>query len=340
MNKLFRLLLLSFIFASTIWCCSGNKGKNIPDVSNIKVSANIERIEQELFALDPTNVKEGLDKIMEAHPEFMHIYLNVILRDLTAPDKTPDEIVAQFISNDQIRSLYDTCLIVHKDIPGLEKDFETAFKYYKHYFPDRQIPKLVSYISEFGLGTFAYGDSLIAIGWDFYLGADYPYDLNYFPRYIQKGMTRDHIVAKAIEALMNNEVGDPKGSRLIDHMIHNGKIHYLVDQLLPYTPDSIKLVYAQQQVEWCEKNELQMWSHLLGENLLYSSKMRDFQKMISPSPSSAPQMPPESPGRAANWIGWQIVKKYMERNPEETLEDLIAETDAQYILDKSKYKPR
>ena len=340
MNKLFRLLLLSFILITTIWCCTSNKGKNIPDVSNINVSANIERIEQDIFALDPTNVEEGLKKIIDQHPEFMNIYLNVILRDLTAPDKTPDELITSFISSDQVRGLYDTCLIVHKDIPGLEKEFEQAFKYYKHYFPERATPKLVSYISEFGLGTFAYGDSLIAIGWDFYLGEDYPYDVNYFPRYIQKGMTRNHIVAKSMEALMNNEVGDAKGTRLIDHMIHNGKILYLVDKLLPHASDSIKLVYTEKQVKWCENNELQMWSHLLGENLLYSSKMRDFQKLISPSPSSAPQMPPESPGRVANWIGWQIVEKYMQRNPDETLEDLIAETDAQYILDKSKYKPR
>ncbi len=340
MNKLFRLLLFSFILCTTIWCCSSSKGKNIPDVSNINATAIIERLDQELFALDTTNVKEGLDKIMQAHPEFMNIYLNVILRDLTAPNQTPDEMVRSFISTSQIRGLYDTCMIVHNDIPALENDFEQSFKFYKYYFQDKATPKLISYISEFGLGTFAYGDSLIAFGWDFYLGNDYPYNLTYFPRYIQKGMTRDHIVAKSMEALMNNEVGDPKGTRLIDHMIHNGKILYLVDQLLPYTPDSIKLVYSQKQVDWCEENELQMWTHLLGENLLYSSKMRDFQKLITPSPSSAPQMPPESPGRSANWIGWQIVKKYMERNPDETLEDLIAETDAQYILDKSKYKPR
>ncbi len=340
MNKLLRLLLLSFILITTIWCCTSNKGKNIPNVSHIKVSANIERLEQEIFALDTTNVKQGLDKIMKDHPEFMNIYINVILRDLTAPGKTPEQLVKSFISNQQIRSLYDTCLIVHKDIPGLEKDFEEAFRFYKHYFPDRLTPKLVSYISEFGLGTFAYGDSLIAIGWDFYLGPSFPYDVNYFPRYIQKGMTKDYIVAKSMEALVNNEVGDPKGTRLVDHMIHNGKILYLVDKLVPRTPDSIKLVYTQDQVNWCKKNELQMWSHLLGEDLLYSSKMRDFQKLISPSPSSAPQMPPESPGRVANWIGWQIVDRYMERNPEETLQDLIAETDAQYILDKSKYKPR
>lgn len=340
MNKLIQMLLICLVTVTVFWCCSSNKGKNIPDVSTIKATAKIEQIEQELFALDTTNVKEGLDKIMEAHPEFMNIYINVILRDLTAPGQTPEELIKRFIASKQIQKLNDTCRIVHNDIPGLEKEFEQAFKFYKHYFPEKATPKLISYISEFGLGTFAYGDSLIAFGWDFYLGKEYPYDVKYFPRYIQKGMDRKYIVPKSIEALINNEVGDVKGTRLIDHMIHNGKILYLVDQLLPRTPDSIKLVYSQEQVKWCKDNELQMWTHLLGEDLLYSSKMRDFQKLVSPSPSSAPQMPAESPGRTANWIGWQIVKKYMQRSPEDTLQDLIAETDAQYILDKSKYKPR
>ena len=51
-------------------------------------------------------------------------------------------------------------------------------------------------------------------------------------------------------------------------------------------------------------------------------------------------MPAGAPGRTANYMGWQIVKKYMNRNPETTMQDLIAYTDAQKLLEESKYKPR
>jgi len=51
-------------------------------------------------------------------------------------------------------------------------------------------------------------------------------------------------------------------------------------------------------------------------------------------------MPPEAPGRTANWIGWKIVKAYMNRHPEVTPADLLNIKESQKILDGSRYKPR
>jgi len=48
----------------------------------------------------------------------------------------------------------------------------------------------------------------------------------------------------------------------------------------------------------------------------------------------------ESPGEVGNWMGWQIVKSYMNRHPETTLQELVALDDMQEILSKSRYKPR
>ena len=48
----------------------------------------------------------------------------------------------------------------------------------------------------------------------------------------------------------------------------------------------------------------------------------------------------ESAPKLGIWIGWQMVKKYMVENPDVTLQKLMADTDAQKILTKSKYKPK
>jgi len=50
-------------------------------------------------------------------------------------------------------------------------------------------------------------------------------------------------------------------------------------------------------------------------------------------------MPKESPGRAAVYVGYDIVPEYMKRNPKLTLQDLAREDNAQKILDEAKYKP-
>lgn len=138
---------------------------------------------------------------------------------------------------------------------------------------------------------------------------------------------------------MQDILGAPGGMRLLDLMVHNGKNLYVLDKLLPDTPDSIKLEITAQQTQWLSDNEKEMWSYFLKENLFYSNNLQDIRKYVEYSPNS-PGMPTEAPGRTANWLGWQIVKAYMTRYPETTMQELIALKDAQALLDQSKYKPK
>jgi uncharacterized protein YjaZ len=46
----------------------------------------------------------------------------------------------------------------------------------------------------------------------------------------------------------------------------------------------------------------------------------------------------ETPGRLGQWLGWQIVRSYMEHNDKVTLQQMLA-MDAKIIFDNSKYKP-
>ena len=39
------------------------------------------------------------------------------------------------------------------------------------------------------------------------------------------------------------------------------------------------------------------------------------------------------------WVGWRIVESYMNHHPEVTIEALLADGDAQRILEQSYYKP-
>ena len=48
----------------------------------------------------------------------------------------------------------------------------------------------------------------------------------------------------------------------------------------------------------------------------------------------------QSAPRIGYWVGWRIVKQYMQENPDVTLEQLMKETDAQELLKKSKYIPK
>jgi uncharacterized protein YjaZ len=46
----------------------------------------------------------------------------------------------------------------------------------------------------------------------------------------------------------------------------------------------------------------------------------------------------ESPGRVGQWIGWQIVRSFMENN-KVSMQEMI-KMDAKELFEKSKYKPK
>jgi len=330
--KFFLLLLLTAI---GFVACFGDKDKDIPEVSNIKVDLKIHHFEKDLFAADTTNAIAAMTQLDSLYPDFFReIYLSKIIPALQNP-----QIFSLFISTPEIRHLYDTTMTVYGDFTKLEKDLSKAFQFHQYYFSDQSVPKIVTFISEYSVGNFVAEDQL-GIGLDFFLGADYPgYNPSFFPQYIRRSMNRDHLVSKTIEAVADDLVGEVDGDRLLDYMIHNGKKYYVLDLLLPYAPDSIKWQYRGDQVDWLKNNELQLWSHFIGEELLYATRYKDIRKLIDYSPN-APGMPPEAPGRTANWVGYKIVEAFMKRNPEISPAELIKIDKAQRILDESKYKPR
>ena len=339
-----------FLLLGTLICihaCECSKGKDIPDVSNIPVEVKIGRFDQDLFALDTNNMEQGLANLEKKYPAFAEVYFTNVLGSKN-PQVAPEgheQYVRGFIQNEQVRKLYDTCQIVFPNMDKLQKDFGQAFRFYKYYFPTQPLSgEVVAYVSEYTLGGFLYDGNSIGIGLDFYLGENYPYQainpgVSNFSQYLTRTFNKNHLVMKSMKLLVQDLNGNPPGSRMLDFMVHNGKELYILDQLLPYAPDSIKLEYSQKQVDWCNDNEANIWAFLIAENLLYSTDWAKYRKLVEYSPNS-PGMPDEAPGRTANWLGWQIVKAYMKKFPETTLEELIGLKDAQALMNQSKYKPR
>lgn len=342
-NCLF-LLLGSLI---CVHACECGKGKYIPDVSNVSVNVDLQRFDQDLFSLDSNDMANSLPELEKKYGEFGQIFFGQILGSKD-PQNAPEghaAYVKGFITHPGMRKLYDTTQIVFPNTEQLERDFKKAFQFFRYYFPEQPLSgEVVTFISEYSIGGFLYGENSIALGLDFHLGETYPYaQLNpanpNFSSYLSRTFNRDHIVQKSMKLLVQDLLRNPRGNKFIDHMIHGGKELYILDQLMPEALDSVKLEYTQKQVDWCEENEANIWAYFVSENLLYSTEYNAFQKLVDYSPNS-PGMPEEAPGRTADWLGWQIVKAYMERYPEATLSDLIEINDAQSILDGARYKPK
>lgn len=319
-----------------------NDGNDAPDVSHIQLEIKVRRFDQDLFALDTSNLDAGMQQLGQKYPELLPLFAVNIIHDMTNPQETPVQAVGGFLRAPEVRKLYDTVQQVYGDLRWLDRDLTQMFKYYKYYFPEKPVPEVNAIVSEFATDAFTAGDSLCGIGLDMFLGENYPAyfaNENTSPAYIRRQFRKDYICIRLAKALAQNLSDAPPGERLLDQMLSNGKMLYIVDCLLPEVADSLKMGYTREQMEGCYANEQGVWARLLEQNLLYSTDARKLRKLVSPSPN-APVVFQEAPGEIGNWIGWQIVEAYMKRYPQTTMQELLNFRDAQKFLEQSKYKPR
>lgn len=327
--------------------CQCGKSKEIPDVSSIQADVELKRFERDLFHCDTTHMDSCLAQLQQAYPEFFDIYFKQILGayDPRMAPEGPQRYIAGFVNDPRVRKLYDTVQVVFPNLDWFEKDLEQSLRFYHYYFPDQPLTQhVVTFISEYTIAGFLYGNNDMAIGLDFFLGQQYPYLLYNpgnpnFSKYLTRTYNKDHMVMRCMKLLVKDLLGDPPGSRLIDYMIHTGKELYLLEHLLPYSPDTVIFEFSEKQLRWCRDNEADMWAYFITEELLNSSDWGKFRKYVEYSPNS-PGMPDEAPGRTGSYLGYRIVESYMDRHPQTTLQDLVKLTDTQTILEGAKFKPR
>jgi hypothetical protein len=84
-----------------------------------------------------------------------------------------------------------------------------------------------------------------------------------------------------------------------------------------------------------------MWAYFLDQGLLYETDNIKMQKYLCEAPfTPGIGEKNESAPKLAVWTGWQIVRAYMDKHPEVSLQQLMADNDAQEILNESKYRPK
>ena len=340
--------IVSFVFIiALIISCKNNK--NIPDVSGIKVNFNLERFDKDFFAIDSNNADPGLQQLHTKYP----VLSNIFLQNILGLDSASTLIgVKHFLHLNQ--SIYDSAALVFKTTSSIEKDFKRAFQFVKYYFPDYKLPNLVTIVGPINalaklgneLTPNFLGPDFLGISLQFYLGKDYsiyrdPFFIdNVAPQFRSRRFSKEYIVADAMKLIVDDLFQDKSaGKSLIDQMIEKGKQWWLLDKFLPEMADSLKTGYTQQQLDWCKQNEGLIWSTIVGNGDINSIDPVTIQTYIGEGPFTQGFSQDYSPGNIGQWIGWQIIKKFVKENPEIKPEEVM-KTDSKKILEIAKYKPK
>jgi len=331
----------SILFAFLLFAFSACKQNPLKvDISNSKKDIETVRFDHELFSVDTTNLQNSITALSNKYPDFFNLFTYKIIRIGGFENEHFFDYLALFLEDTLIINVKQTVDKEFADFDITAKELNKAFKYFQYHFPEKELPTIYAYVSGFNQSIVT-AENLIGISLDKYLGRDCTYykQLNHTPEYKITNMYKEKIPSDVAYAWGITEFGsDDKAVTLLDHMIYQGKMMYFVDALLPDEEDSVKIGYTANQIKWCRNNEAQMWNQLIEQKMLYSNKRMDIIRYTNPSPSTS-GFPLESPGRAGVWLGWQIVRKYMTRFPEITLDSLMKEKNYQQILNDSEYFP-
>lgn len=334
--------LLFLLCLAGLYACNNNSGK--PDLSDIKAEVSIQRFDQDFFSIDTNNLVPGLQKVEKLYPGFYTDFMQQIL-GVSGKDTS---LSTQHATRDFIRSygkLQQELTTTFSKTDKLKKELEQAFRYVKFYVPSYKVPPVILFTGPFDAPGVAITSSGIAIGLQQYAGKDFPdykapFFQEMFPDYISRRFSPEYMTANCMKAVVQDIFPDRSaGKPLIEQMIEKGKQWYVLDKFLPDVPDSLKTGYTGKQLEWCNANEGGIWAYLYKNEDLNSLRPDVLQIYIGEAPFTQ-GMPQEfSPGNIGQWIGWQIVKKYMAKNNGMSLDKLMA-TSADIISQEAKYKPK
>ena len=310
----------------------------VVDVSHVNVELEVKRFDQQLFAYEKITNQE-IEELQNTYDPFYSAFVENIINVGAVNDPSVYYYLTSFVNDKNIRLVQQKCDSLYKNFNPFSIELEEAFNHYNYYFPKRTIPKIITYNSGFNYAIVT-DSSYLGIGLEMFLGENYPaYQQLGLPQYTIRTMNREHLVASAMLGWMSTEFElQEERADLLTEMVHQGKLLYLLDAMLPLEEDSIKMSYTPEQLIWCDKNEKQVWFYFIDNDLLYSKETKEVIKYMGESPFIQ-GFPEGSPGRIGHWVGWQIVKAYMNNNKEVTLKKLSQENDAQKILNLSKYKP-
>lgn len=327
MNK---KIIFSLLFLVTLAACTPDSCREEEYTGPDTVPFDFVEIDKQIFNAKSEN---DLIKMMDENPLFSSKFLQrnpastmPLAQNLLKIGQEPNLIQMEKEASN-----------VFGDYSFLKNDMGKTFARIKYYYPEFEIPKVYTIISGFGNDVFA-ADSIIVIGVDFFIGPTAKYRPE-FPEYMLKNYTKENIMP-GVALMISNKYNqtDLLDKTMLAEMIYWGKAYYFMERIMPCTPDSLIIGYTNNQLTDTKEHERVVWEHFITNKLLYSTEQFTISKYIGERPNIT-EIGNKCPGRVARWLGWQIIKAYMQNNSDVSLQQLMAEKDAKKIFTLSGYKP-
>lgn len=321
----------------TASCNESRKDAEHSDESDFILSFS--RFEKDLFE---TGKKDAvfIEALRKKNGSFTDLVLMQVIGLRGDNDSLLATEVSQYTGDKYIKEVYEEIKKQFSNDKWLQKELEDGLEKYHELFPAKTIPSVKTFMAPFNYNTIA-TDSVLGIGLDMYLGSEYQYYPSAgFPLYKIRKLRKEYITSDVIAAWLQSDYQpDQNNNDLLNNIIHEGKILYAVDEILPDVPDTIKYGYSEEQLKWCENNEDKLWTFFLEQKLLYNKNPGEYVKFINDGTTTS-GFPKEAPARLGVFIGLKIVQSYMKKNDNISLQQLLEMKDGGQLLIEAGYKPK
>ena len=324
MKKYFLFILVVVLLVS----CNDKKKDSLTETT-----LKIHRFENLIFG---TPIAELQQTLIDNQYDYRFLFNTDIA------DPAYFEEIKYFASDTIMQQVYSVVVATYPNLSWLEQELTIAMARANELMPNNQPKNFYTLMT----GTFAYydrvmcTDSFMAINIDQYAVKNMKYFNGYFgmPMYIVNLLDSMYLPIDCMSSYAISKIPQTYAEQsMLDLMILNGKILYFLDEVFPDVADSIKIRYTSQQMEWAEENENNVWGYFIQKNLLYEKDYTKIRPFVNEAPNTT--VFENSAPRMTDFIGWKIVRRYMD-NKNISIEELFKNTNSQQILTDSGYKPK
>jgi hypothetical protein len=338
----FPLAIVHLLLVALSGCggCGTDRGTHV-DVRGVDVDLRMDRLDQHLFHAHPDSMVTTDRQARARFGSFYRLYVEDVLQGAPLEDPRLPLFLNRFVTDPDWSLVQSAIDSVFPTMDTQEQEFEQAFRRLKALFPDSLVPRIITFNSGYNYGIFP-TDSVLGVGLEWFIGSDHPVighlAPDAFPNFVKARMRPDMLVPSSVKGwLLVHYMNDVAGADVLTHVVETGKVMVLLEALLPDAPAHARFAFTPEQLAWTGANEFSIWKEVVNRDMLYSRKPDDINRLMNDGPFTS-GFPRESPGHIGEWIGYRMVRAYMQANPKVSFQQLFQMDDAREIL--KHYKPR
>lgn len=234
-------------------------------------------------------------------------------------------LVYDFYNSEYIREIEREKLKIVEKLPKHEERIKKAFQYFAYHFGDSLLPKNIFYINKLFTQISCSNDN-IAVGLESYISPESEIvktiPMEQFYQWQRNRMDVKYLERDILLSWIQVQLFDEIDGNFAEHLIQAGKVLYVLNATFPKESEAYILRYSDEAYDWAVQNERAVWNYLVAEQMLFKSDEQTKVNFLNEGPKTV-GLADDAPDRVGQYLGYKIVKGYMQKNKNLSLEELL-----------------